>query len=61
MAVEDRRFEINNLVTHKRIQRAEQLDPKELVSFRELLVANFIQVDALVMLMIDKGFFTKDE
>ena len=40
---------------------AEQLDPNELVDFRELLVANSIQVDTLVMLMIDKGFFTKDE
>ena len=40
---------------------AEQLDQDELVSFRELLVANSIQVDALVVLMIDKGFFTKDE
>ena len=40
---------------------AEQLDSNELVDFRELLVANSIQVDALVMLMIDKGYFTKDE
>jgi len=40
---------------------AEQLDPNELVSFRELLVANSIQVDALVLLMLDKGYFTKDE
>ena len=40
---------------------AEQLDQDELVSFKELLIANSIQVDALVMLMIDKGFFTKDE
>ena len=40
---------------------AEQLDQDELVSFRELLVAYSIQVDALVMLMIDKGFITKDE
>lgn len=40
---------------------AEQLDQDELVDFRALLVANSIQVDALVMLMIDKGYFTKDE
>ena len=40
---------------------AEQLDQDELVSFKELLIANSIQVDALVMLMIDKCFFTKDE
>ena len=48
-------------IRYKGIQMAEQLDHDELVSFRELLVANSIQVDALVMLMIDKGFFTKDE
>ena len=40
---------------------AEQLDPSELVSFRELLVANSIQVDAMAMLLIEKGLFTKDE
>ena len=40
---------------------AEQLDPDELVSFRELLVANSIQVDAMAMLLIEKGLFTKDE
>jgi len=40
---------------------AQKLDQDELVSFREVLVANSIQVDALVVLMIDKGFFTKDE
>jgi hypothetical protein len=40
---------------------AEQLDPNELVSFRELLVANSIQVDAMAMLLIEKGLITKDE
>jgi len=40
---------------------AEQLDPKELVSFKELLMANSMQVDAMAQLMIEKGFFTKDE
>ena len=40
---------------------AEQLDPKELVDFRELLIANSIQVDAMAMLLIEKGLFTKDE
>lgn len=39
----------------------EQLYPDELLGFRELLVANSIQVDALVMLLIDKGLITKDE
>lgn len=39
---------------------AEQLDHSELVSIGELVVANSIQVDAMVMLLIEKGFFTKD-
>jgi hypothetical protein len=40
---------------------AEQLDPKELVSFKELLMANSIQIDAAVQLLIEKGFFTEAE
>ena len=40
---------------------AEQLDPKELVSFKELLMANSIQNDAAVQLLIEKGFFTEAE
>jgi len=40
---------------------AEKLDPNELVSFKELLMANSIQVDAIAQLLIKKGFFTKEE
>jgi hypothetical protein len=40
---------------------AQKLDQDELVSFRELLVANSIQVDAMAMLLIEKGLITKDE
>ncbi len=40
---------------------AQKLDETEIVSFKELLMANSIQVDAAVQLMIRKGFFTKDE
>jgi hypothetical protein len=40
---------------------AELLDPNELVSIRELVISNSIQVDAMAMLLIEKGFFTKDE
>ncbi len=40
---------------------AQKLDPKELVSFKELVVANSIQVDALSQLLIEKGIITKDE
>jgi hypothetical protein len=40
---------------------AEKLDPKELVSFGELIRANSIQVDALSQLLIEKGLITKEE
>ena len=40
---------------------AEQLDQDELVSFRELLIANSIQIDAIAMLLIEKGLIAKDE
>jgi hypothetical protein len=40
---------------------AQKLDDKELVTFKELLMANSIQVDALAQLFIEKGFITKEE
>ena len=40
---------------------AQKLDNRELVSFKELLMANSIQVDALAQLFIEKGFITKEE
>ncbi|MBA3016979.1 MAG: hypothetical protein KJ550_12475 [Proteobacteria bacterium] len=40
---------------------AEKLDPKETVSFKELLMANSIQVDAVAQLLIEKGIITKEE
>ena len=40
---------------------AEKLDQSEMVSFRELLIANSIQIDAMAMLLIEKGLITKDE
>lgn len=47
------------------LQMAQKLDENELVSFKELLMANSIQVDALAQLLIEEGiiiqekFFTK--
>lgn len=35
--------------------------PSELVSFKEVLMANSIQVDAIAQLLIEKDFFTKEE
>ena len=40
---------------------AQKLDDNELVSFKELLMANSIQLDALAQLFIEKGFITKEE
>ena len=40
---------------------AEKLNEKELVAFKELLMANSIQVDALAQLLIEKGIFTEQE
>jgi len=39
---------------------AEQLDPSELASFKELMMASSIQVDTMAQLLIEKGIFTND-
>ena len=40
---------------------AEQLDPNELVSFRELLISNTIQLDVVSRLLVEKGIVTFEE
>ena len=40
---------------------AQKLDNKDLVSFKEMLMANSIQVDALSQLLIEKGIITQEE
>ncbi len=40
---------------------AQKLDDKELVTFEEMLMANSAQVDAGIQLLIEKGFFSKEE
>jgi len=37
------------------------LDPKQVVSFEELLMSQVIQQEALTRLLIEKGVFTKEE
>jgi hypothetical protein len=39
----------------------QKFDDNEILPFKELLMANSIQVDALAQLMIKKGFITKEE
>lgn len=40
---------------------AKKLEEKELVSFKELLMSNTIQVDAVTQLLMEKKVFTEDE
>ena len=40
---------------------AERHDDKELVNFKEMLMGNSIQVDALAQLLIEKGIITEME
>ena len=43
------------------ITMAQKLDDSELVTFKELLLANSIQTDALAQLLIEKGIISSDE
>ncbi len=38
-----------------------QTDGKELASFKELLIADTIQIDALCRLLVEKGIITENE
>ena len=40
---------------------AQKLDQSETVTFKELLMSNCIQVDAVAQLLIEKGVFTEQE
>ena len=40
---------------------ATPLDPKQVVTFEELLMSQVVQQEALTRLLIEKGVFTKDE
>jgi mannitol/fructose-specific phosphotransferase system IIA component (Ntr-type) len=40
---------------------AERLDPKETVSFKELLFSNMIEIQALAQLLMEKGIITEQE
>ena len=40
---------------------AQQIDPSEFVSIKELLISNSIQLDAMAQLLIEKGIFTQEE
>jgi len=40
---------------------AEKLDPGEVTDFKELLISNMIQLDAVTQLFIEKGIITEQE
>ena len=40
---------------------AQQLDPKETITFKDLLIANAIQIDSIIQLLMEKGLITEDE
>jgi hypothetical protein len=37
------------------------LDPKQIVSFEELLMSQTIQLEAVTRLLVEKGIFNKEE
>jgi hypothetical protein len=45
----------------KGAQMAKSLPKKDLVSFKELLIANSIQVDALAQLLIEEGLISEQK
>jgi len=40
---------------------ARKLDDREIVDFKELLIANFIQTDELVQLLIEEGIISEQK
>jgi hypothetical protein len=40
---------------------ATPLDPKQVVSFEELLMSQVVQQEALTRLLVEKGVFTREE
>ncbi len=40
---------------------AKPLDPKQIISFEELLMSQAVQQEALTRLLVEKGVFTKEE
>ena len=40
---------------------ADDIDSNEMSTFKDLLLANSLQIDAVAQLLIEKGIFSKDE
>ena len=56
-----RRFDIVPQNPTRRLIMAKKIDPADLLSFRELLMANSIMADAHVQVLIEKGVITQNE
>ena len=40
---------------------AERLDPQQTVDFKELLISNMIEIQAIAELLMEKGIITQEE
>ncbi len=49
------------IFSQRRLPMATPLDPDDLVSFKELLLANSIQNDAIAQLLIEEGIITQEK
>jgi hypothetical protein len=43
------------------VSMAIPLDPKQIVSYEELLMSHVVQQEALTKLLVEKGIFSKEE
>jgi len=41
--------------------KSEKIEPGEMETFKDLLLANSLQIDAVAQLLIEKGVFSKEE
>jgi hypothetical protein len=49
------------LLQEKEVFMAIALDPKQLVSFEELLMSQVVSQEAIIRLLVEKAIFTKEE
>jgi uncharacterized protein YqgQ len=50
-----------DICNFKEVLMATPLDPKQIVSYEELLMSQVVQQEALTRLLVEKGIFSKDE
>ncbi len=57
----DQSILVDNPISFRRFLWQSPLDPKQVVSFEELLMSQVVQQEALTRLLVEKGIFTKEE